>query len=189
MQWFLEIRFPRLWMPFALYLPLAAILITVSLSVHPRPAWETLSLLAIGLFSWTLIEYFLHRFVFHELTLKSPWNQLSSAFHLSHHEAVVTGEPDIVITRPAGSLPFALLFFFLFSLLCWSFSEAALVESGIFFGYLGYEAAHYGAHHFQPRHRLTRYLKNYHLQHHLRFPNRHFGVTSPLWDRVFGTRG
>ena len=187
MRWFVEIRFPKLWMPVALYLPLAAILAGFSLAMDPRPAWEIISLIALGLFSWTLIEYFLHRFVFHAVKLKEPWDQLASAFHLSHHHAVVTGEPDVVITRPAGSLPFAILFFFLFALLSWSFSAAALIETGVFVGYLLYEATHYGAHHFHPRHRFLRYLKNYHLQHHFRDSSRSFGVTSPIWDRIFKT--
>ena len=187
LAWFVEIRFPRLWMPVALYVPLGAGLMALSLHFRPRPIRETLALFGIGLFAWTLIEYFLHRFVFHELRLRPPWNLLTSAFHLSHHEAVVAREPDIVITRPAGSLPFAILFYFLFALLSWSYSAAALIEAGVFAGYLLYEACHYGAHHFQPRHRIVKYLKNYHLQHHFRCPNRRFGVTTPLWDLIFQT--
>jgi len=185
---FVEIRFPHLWMPVALYATLGAFLVALSLSVHPRSLAEILALFSIGVISWTLIEYALHRFAFHGLNPNHPLGRIASAFHLSHHEAVAAKEPDIVITRPAGSLPFALLFYFVFALLSLSFSKAALLEAGAFFGYLLYEGVHYGAHHFQAHNRLTRYWKNYHLQHHFRHPKGCFGVTSPVWDWVFRTK-
>jgi len=47
-------------------LSLAVIHSAGSLSLHPRPAWEALSLFILGLFLWTL----LHRFVFHGLSLR-----------------------------------------------------------------------------------------------------------------------
>lgn len=30
-------------------------------------------------------------------------------------------------------------------------------------------------------------LQKYHLNHHFRVQNKGFGITSDLWDRVFGT--
>ncbi len=179
--------FPRLWMPVALYIPLGLLISAASLLVHPRSVNETLILFGVGVFAWTLIEYILHRFVFHWITDKEPWRMLSSGFHMSHHHAVENHEPDIVITRPAGSLPFALLFYLLFSLLTLSFSAAALIMTGVFVGYLFYESAHYSAHHFYPKGTLGKSLKHYHLQHHLKNPTRQFGVTSPLWDFIFRT--
>jgi Sterol desaturase len=183
---FVEIRFPRLWMPMAIYLPLGAALTAGSLYFQPRPLSRVLLFFAVGFFSWSLIEYFLHRFMFHHSGGKS-WRSVTAAFHISHHEAVLDHGADLVITRPAGSLPFAIVFYFIFALLSQSFSIAALVMTGAFLGYLGYECVHYTVHHFQPKSRLGAYLRRYHLQHHLRFPNRRFGVTSPLWDWVFGT--
>src|SRR5262250_26520 len=133
---FVQFPFPKLWMPAALYIPLGLILSALSLYVHPRPLGETLMFFGLGLISWTLIEYSLHRFVFHGIEPKGLWGTLTSEFHLSHHEAVLTHSPDLVITRPAGSLPFAILFYFLFALLTWSFSAAALIQTGVFIGYL-----------------------------------------------------
>lgn len=189
MLWaFLEFPFPRLWMPMALYIPLGFLISAISLYTHPRPFAETLLLFGVGLFSWSLIEYFLHRFVFHWNIDTEPWRSLISGFHLSHHDAVIAHEPDFVITRPAGSLPFAILFYFLFALITLSFSAAALIEAGVFVGYLFYEFVHYTVHHSQPKNRIGQFLRNYHLQHHLVRPDRRFGVTSPLWDWAFRTR-
>lgn len=184
---FIEVRFPRLWMPMALYVPLGILITLISLSSHPRALGEVMGFIVIGIVSWTLIEYVLHRFVFHESKLKEPWRNLTSAFHLSHHQAVAVHEADIVITRPAGSVPFAIFFYFLFSLVTWSFSAGALIEVGAFIGYLAYEGVHYGVHHFTPKTQLGQFLKTYHFQHHLHCPKSRFGVTSPFWDVVFGT--
>jgi sterol desaturase/sphingolipid hydroxylase (fatty acid hydroxylase superfamily) len=30
--------------------------------------------------------------------------------------------------------------------------------------------------------------KRYHMQHHYKTPDQRFGVSSPLWDMVFGTK-
>jgi sterol desaturase/sphingolipid hydroxylase (fatty acid hydroxylase superfamily) len=35
--------------------------------------------------------------------------------------------------------------------------------------------------------RLLRYLRRYHLLHHYKTPDLRFGVTSPLFDLLFGT--
>jgi sterol desaturase/sphingolipid hydroxylase (fatty acid hydroxylase superfamily) len=44
---------------------------------------------------------------------------------------------------------------------------------------------HYRIHFVSPRNRLEAYLRERHLVHHYRAPDRCFGVTSPLWDTVF----
>ena len=47
---------------------------------------------------------------------------------------------------------------------------------------------HYAIHRGRMPTRLGRYLRQYHLAHHYASPERHFGVSSPLWDVVFRTR-
>jgi dihydroceramide fatty acyl 2-hydroxylase len=37
------------------------------------------------------------------------------------------------------------------------------------------------------RHPVLHFLKVYHLQHHYGAEGKRFGVSSPLWDKVFGT--
>lgn len=50
---------------------------------------------------------------------------------------------------------------------------------GFLLGYVAYDSLR--------RLPLGRRLKGYHLRHHLRDDASGFGVTSRLWDRVFGT--
>jgi sterol desaturase/sphingolipid hydroxylase (fatty acid hydroxylase superfamily) len=59
--------------------------------------------------------------------------------------------------------------------------------AGIALGYVWYDLGHYAWHHLQPRTAIGRYLRAYHLRHHFKTPDRGFGVSTPLWDYVFGT--
>mmetsp|Transcript_8780 Transcript_8780/g.8327 ORF Transcript_8780/g.8327 Transcript_8780/m.8327 type:complete len:135 (+) Transcript_8780:249-653(+) len=53
-------------------------------------------------------------------------------------------------------------------------------------GYLNYDLTHYYLHHHAP---MTGYkfLKRYHMFHHYKDPDNGYGVSTPLWDYVFGT--
>ena len=63
----------------------------------------------------------------------------------------------------------------------------AFVGFGI--GYLSYDGIHYATHHFRMPSRIGRWLKRYHMVHHHTGENARWGVSSPLWDWVFGTMG
>ena len=87
---------------------------------------------------------------------------------------------------PAGAVIIMLLLWFLFGL----FIPAPWIEPFCAFfiiGYLVYDYIHYACHHFAMRHPVLHYLKLYHLQHHFSGENARYGVSSPLWDRVFRT--
>ena len=58
---------------------------------------------------------------------------------------------------------------------------------GFIIGYLIYDYIHYSTHHFPMRSGLAKYLKHYHLKHHYSGEGGRYGVSSPLWDWVFGT--
>jgi sterol desaturase/sphingolipid hydroxylase (fatty acid hydroxylase superfamily) len=47
---------------------------------------------------------------------------------------------------------------------------------------------HYYVHRGSVPGRIGRFLRKYHMTHHYAKPDRHFGVSSPLWDLVFRTR-
>ena len=59
--------------------------------------------------------------------------------------------------------------------------------AGFLLGYLVYDMAHYHIHHHRSKNRLSLALRRYHYRHHFQQSDRGFGVTSPLWDRVFRT--
>jgi sterol desaturase/sphingolipid hydroxylase (fatty acid hydroxylase superfamily) len=89
---------------------------------------------------------------------------------------------------PAGAIPIMAALFFLFGLVI----PAPWVEPfGAFFivGYLIYDYIHYATHHFSMKNPVAKYLRRYHLKHHYSGETGRYGVSSPLWDIVFGTTG
>jgi sterol desaturase/sphingolipid hydroxylase (fatty acid hydroxylase superfamily) len=87
---------------------------------------------------------------------------------------------------PAVSLPLALI---VFGLLYLVFGDhyAPSLAAGFFAGYLLYDMIHYYVHHFAPRGRLGRTLRERHMRHHFQDETRGFGISAPYWDAIFGT--
>ena len=64
---------------------------------------------------------------------------------------------------------------------------AGAFTGGLIGMYYAYEVAHRRTHTHPPRGRYGRWARRSHMHHHFGAPMRNFGVTSPLWDRVFCT--
>ena len=143
----------------------------------------------IGLFSWTLLEYTLHRFVFHFRPRGPRQERLLFLFHGVHH--VQPQCKTRLVMPPAVSIPLALIVFGLvYAVFAVGLGLPRWVDpvmAGIIAGYLVYDLTHYATHHLAMRRGVFKSLKRYHLQHHYNTPGRRFGVSSPLWDVVFGT--
>lgn len=162
-------------------------------SIIIRPAggslWHIPAGFVIGLFLWTLAEYTLHRFVFH-FQAKSPRGQrITFLFHGIHH-----AQPQCktrLVMPPAVGIPLAALFYGLFYLVTVVLMKTPYwinpLFSAFLTGYLIYDLGHYAQHHLPMRRGYFRYIKRYHMQHHYKTPNQRFGVSSPIWDFVFGT--
>src|SRR5690606_33109794 len=58
---------------------------------------------------------------------------------------------------------------------------------GLLAMYAAYEVAHRRIHTHPPVNRYGRWSRRNHLRHHFGAPRRNYGVTVPVWDRVFGT--
>ena len=133
-----------------------------------------------GLVAWTLLEYLLHRFVFHERVL----GVAASREHLRHHAEVSWFAPlssKLALAAVVVGGPGALL-----ALLLGGAVTAALV-GGVVAGWLAYELLHRRIHVVAPRNSYGRWARRHHLGHHFGHSRFNHGVTSPLWDHVFGT--
>ena len=167
---------PPFWLPYFLFGPAALFLALGGreLGMGMGALW-----FGIGILGWTLIEYGMHRFVLH-------WAGKPAGAHGRHHEAPkdlgYIAAPLYISVPVYGAIVAGLR-------LEWGgWIETGWIAAGVAAGYLAYEAIHYRSHHRPARTRLGRYWKRYHLLHHYRQEDRSFGVTSPLWDIVFGTR-
>ena len=56
-----------------------------------------------------------------------------------------------------------------------------------YFVVMVYDMTHYATHHFPMRWGFLKDVKRHHMVHHYKTPDQLFGVSSPLWDHVFGT--
>ncbi|MFT7578571.1 MAG: sterol desaturase/sphingolipid hydroxylase (fatty acid hydroxylase superfamily), partial [Myxococcota bacterium] len=59
--------------------------------------------------------------------------------------------------------------------------------AGFIIGYIWYEMTHLWTHVGKPKTAYGKHLKRHHMLHHFQTPDKRFGVSSPLWDHVFGT--
>ncbi|PWN23522.1 fatty acid-2 hydroxylase [Microstroma glucosiphilum] len=147
----------------------------------------TTACFASGVFIWTLLEYTLHRFLFHVdefLPNNGPCLTLHFLLHGIHHY--------LPMDRLRLVMP-PLLFFVLsfpFTRLAYAIFPSAAMANGVIAGafamYVVYDMMHYALHHTK----LPAYLrsmKQYHLEHHYKAYDLGFGVTSKFWDYVFGT--
>lgn len=141
--------------------------------------------ISLGIFSWTLIEYALHRFIFHYSAHSAFGRKLVYAAHLSHHEN--PRAPNRLFSSLILSLPISMGYMLLARIVTGSWHVAVYMFAGLAAGYFCYEWLHFQAHHRRPRLRLFRYLRTYHLLHHYQTPEHRFGVTTPLLDVIFGT--
>ena len=172
------------WVPVGLYLPVAAAGVLWNLSGARPAAWAFLALPLAGLLFWTFVEYVMHSEAFHRPTQWGPLRAYQDS-HLGHHED--PKDPTRIVARLSVSLPLALLIYALFALALWSAKLAALPFAGVTVGYLSYEVVHYGIHRWRRVRWVLRPLVKHHLYHHYKDQTRCFGVTTTLWDWVFGT--
>ena len=163
------------WLEFVLDSVLGGMLLAEGLERHTSALAAVLPIL-LGLFIFSLMEYCFHRWIFHGSL------RLMVRGHTAHH------------ANPLGydSLPFFLPTLILLGLLgvcmlLMSAGDALLLCCGIAFGYVIYGLSHFVIHHIRFHNPLLRRWAAYHHIHHYH-PDRNFGVTSPVWDILLGTR-
>lgn len=165
-----------------IFLPISVGFVWMGLVAGWSPAASAL-LFGAGVLLWTLMEYLMHRFVFH----LTPRGRLGVLFayliHGVHH--AFPEDRRRWLMPPIVSVPVAAVLSFPALLLVGPASTPVL--GGAAFGYLAYDLLHYASHAGALRGRVSRFLRQHHLTHHYRMPETRFGVSSPLWDRVFGT--
>jgi sterol desaturase/sphingolipid hydroxylase (fatty acid hydroxylase superfamily) len=143
-----------------------------------------LALILGGYALWTLFEYWLHRLVFHFEPEQGVGARLHWIIHGVHHDH--PNDPLRLVMPPAVSVPLgALVFGVLYAIFGHRYAPA--LAAGFFSGYLIYDTTHYYLHHFRPRGRMGRMLRERHMRHHFQDETCGFGISAPYWDDVFRT--
>ena len=169
----------------ALWIPIILLLFFMAAS---SPLWGTgagLAWACAGLLVFTPLEYATHRFLFHWRARSERGRRMVDFMHGVHHKQL--NDPMRTLMPPMMTLPLAVFFFAITALfLDRPWLEAAF--GGFLIGYLAYDLIHWGCHNTRMPTRLGRALKRYHLRHHYDRRPGNYGVSSPLWDFLLGTR-
>ena len=140
----------------------------------------------LGAALFYLSEYGMHRFAFH--APPAPWpivRGLQRGLHYDHH--VQPSRLDLLFL-PLWFLAPSLAVTAVLVALALGTQAVPSVMLGVMLAILHYEWVHYVAHiPYQPRTRVGRWMKQYHLRHHFISEKEWFGVSNPSLDLVFGT--
>ena len=142
-------------------------------------------LIPVGVLGWTILEYGLHRFVFHREIENGFLRSLLNASHFQHHD--LPREREHILVKPPYALVISALLVGFVALACRNAFWTAGILSGVWAGFLYYEAVHYRVHATSSNGWVLARQRHAHFYHHYHDSKRCFGVTTPLWDYVFGT--
>jgi sterol desaturase/sphingolipid hydroxylase (fatty acid hydroxylase superfamily) len=157
--------------------------VVISLALIAGGLWRgdvrvttALGIVAAGLLLFSFVEYCFHRWLFHGApgTLERG--------HTKHHDEPLGFDALPFFLPPLIAVGLAALL----TLLMPS-GVAMLLVGAVAGGYAGYGVAHTAMHHLRFQRMLPRrWAAAHHIHHH--HPDHNFGVTTPLWDIVLGTR-
>lgn len=141
-----------------------------------------------GMFFWSFFEYFMHRFVFHFIAESERATKFIYILHGNHHE--YPRDKERLFMPAVPSLIISSTLFTLFYLVASAFGGGFYMFAffpGFMLGYLIYGSMHYAIHAWNPPFKWMKGLwRNHHL-HHYKNEHQGFGVSSTLWDHIFGT--
>ena len=146
--------------------------------------WQLALLMLSGLAIWTLLEYWLHRLVFHWEPDHPIGSRIHFIIHGVHHDH--PNDRLRLVMPPAASVPLAVVFLGLF-ILVFGTPAAYPLFAGMMGGYLAYDYMHYHLHHHVPRTTIGKRLREHHMRHHFQDHRYGYGVSTPLWDVIFRT--
>jgi sterol desaturase/sphingolipid hydroxylase (fatty acid hydroxylase superfamily) len=129
-----------------------------------------------GMLTWTLAEYCLHRFLGHvpkRLLMRSRFHKE----HKKHHfiKDYFAGTKEKAMTAAVVGP------------ITWLLTQSLAFTVGFLMMYLVYELIHRRLHVFPPTHAYAAHMRRHHFYHHFVDETKNHGVTTPLWDLVFGT--
>jgi cyclopropane-fatty-acyl-phospholipid synthase len=165
------------WADFAFYgASIVALAVTLMIGT-PHAQWAKLVLWVLtGVVGWSVLEYLVHRFVFHGIQPFRRW-------HAEHHArpTAFICAPTIVTASILGG------FLFLAAWLIGDVFSAGALMLGVLCGYLAYSTTHHAIHHWQAKGAWLRRRQRLHfVHHHARHPCC-YGVTSGFWDAACGS--
>ncbi len=169
--------------PLSIFALISSFLLYYAATAKGFPALLLVGLFFSGMLFCTLVEYLVHRYIFHLIPDTPTKTKIQYTFHGVHHE--YPKDKDRLAMPPLLSVTIISVFFCIYYLLMGD--NAYGFTAGFAVGYASYLGVHYMVHAFQPPKNIFRVLWINHGIHHYKDDDVAFGVSSPLWDWVFGT--
>lgn len=162
-------------------------LIYMALKVKQTAFLDFLGLFLIGFFFWTFAEYILHRYLFHYVGSNKIMQRIHFVMHGSHHlypndkeRLLMPPVPGLIMATVLFGFYYGIFSIFKIADVTWSFF------AGFFLGYLLYSFLHRAIHIYKAPKKIS-FPWKHHILHHYKYPDKAFGVSNTVWDRVFGT--
>ena len=167
-----------------MYIPMIVLLLYYSRTTLEFSGLKIILLFFAGVIFWTFFEYMMHRFIFHWISDNPRIQRIAYVMHGNHHE--FPRDKQRLFMPPVPSLILASFLFLLMHAVMGYYSMCFF--PGFLLGYLLYGSMHYAIHAWNPKQKWLKPIwRNHHL-HHYKSEDLGFGVSSNLWDWVFGTQ-
>jgi len=154
--------------------------------------WVGLGQALLGAFVWSLSEYWLHRTVFHW----EPNNAIGRRFHFIIHGCHHTwiDDPYRLVMPPVAGAAIAAVFWGGFTTLADAIAPLGISPTwvwaffaGFLAGYINYDLTHYATHHVKLKNKRLIAIRAHHMNHHFNHPDKKYGFTTFVWDKLFRT--
>lgn len=166
-----------------MYIPILSYIIYLGATKYDFGTTRIILTFLGGALFWTLFEYIAHRFLFHLVSDKPGMQKFAYILHGNHHH--YPRDKQRLFMPPVPSLILASIIFGTTYLILGS--TAFMFFPGFMIGYLMYGTMHYAIHAWNPPFKWMKPLwRNHHL-HHYKNEHNGFGVSTTIWDHVFGT--
>jgi len=178
-------RFVRtpIFVPYIVYIPLIVASCYYGAHITGISFWGFVVLFITGWLIWTFIEYAVHRWLYHTYGGPKWLSKIRDKSHWIHHRH--PKDSGCLASPPYYSLLISAIIFGVLYLV--SGRYAFILYGGVASGYLIYLLIHYLQHVMSRPPSFFKPLWMHHVIHHYHDPNINFGVSSPLWDIIFGT--
>ncbi|WMJ75572.1 sterol desaturase family protein [Cytophagaceae bacterium ABcell3] len=169
--------------PITIFLSISAGLLFYAFKHTALPAYLIPLVFMAGTLLFSFLEYLVHRYLFHMSTHTEGRKRMQYICHGVHHE--YPKDKTRLAMPPLASIFLATAFFALYYLVMDTWVFAFL--PGFLTGYAAYLFVHFIVHAYPPPKNVFKALWLNHSIHHYKDQEIAFGVSSPLWDYVFGT--
>jgi len=156
---------------------LTAVVLLILSIYYSKDIWASIAFFIVGVLFFTFLEYAVHAWLFH----KDHPLKVFIEGHAHHHQNPFSYDAMPFFMSALIAAVFVWIFHFIMPL-----PDAMALVGGMALGYFNYGIMHHIMHRREFKSKYWRYMQEFHFVHHKK-PLLNHGITTDIWDRVFGT--